>query len=82
MAPWTGFIQVNNVWYYLNGSGAMKTGWQKISGTWYHFKVWAPMSIGRLKTGGKWYDLQDNDAMATGFTLVDNVLYHPNGSVP
>ena len=32
----TGWQKVDEIWYYLTGSGAMATGWQKINGTWYY----------------------------------------------
>lgn len=32
----TGWLNVNGVWYYLNGDGAMQTGWQTIGGVLYY----------------------------------------------
>lgn len=32
----TGWLWLNNVWYYTDPSGAMLTGWQYINGKWYY----------------------------------------------
>ena len=32
----TGWIYVDNTWYYLRSSGAMVTGWFQVNGKWYY----------------------------------------------
>ncbi|MBQ2238829.1 MAG: choline-binding protein D, partial [Lachnospiraceae bacterium] len=41
----TGWLKQSNIWYYLNGSGAMLNGWQQIKGKWYYFYSSGKMAV-------------------------------------
>lgn len=57
-------IHTGGKWYYLSGSGAMKTGWVKLKGTWYYLKSSGAMATGWYKVGSSWYWSNSSGAMA------------------
>ena len=79
----TGWIYVDNNWFYLNPvsdgtRGAMKTGWQAIDGAWYYLNPVSDGTRGARKTSyqmidGKWYFFDT----ATGAMWVNRQA--PNG---
>ena len=38
---YTGWLDLNGQWYYLNAYGSMLTGWINVKGTWYYMDAWA-----------------------------------------
>ena len=51
-----GWAQVDGKWYYLNGSGAMRSGgWMKLGKTWYYLNSSGAMAEGWKKIKGTWY---------------------------
>ena len=54
----TGWIYKENIWYYLESSGAMTVGWQKVGNTWYYMNGKGEMQTGWQKIEGTWYYLE------------------------
>ena len=58
----TGWILVDNTWYYMDINGEMLTGWQQINDVWYYFadngKMAADTWIGNwyVDASGAWAD--------------------------
>ena len=85
----TGFIDLNEAYYYLDESntsniGIMKSGWQKVNGYWYYFNttnddgVAGMMRKGWQKINGAWYYFNYSDGKMASNTWVDG--YYVNGS--
>ncbi|ENZ33606.1 MULTISPECIES: leucine-rich repeat protein [Clostridium] len=85
----TGFIDLNEAYYYLDESntsniGIMKSGWQKINEYWYYFNtinddgVAGMMRKGWQKINGVWYYFNYSDGKMASNTWVDG--YYVNGS--
>src|SRR5690606_7775004 len=51
----TGWIKVNNKWYYMNKSGAMHTGWLELNGKTYYLDNSGAMQTGWVKIDNIWY---------------------------
>lgn len=50
------WISVNNVWYYMNGSGYMQTGWLKEGKDWYYLDANnGDMKVGWVNVNNTWY---------------------------
>jgi glucan-binding YG repeat protein len=64
-----GWVQIDNVWYYILKNGEKALGWHNIGGTWYYFNTkTGAMQTGWLSDGGKWYFLdKKSGAMQTGW---------------
>ncbi|MGI5958671.1 MAG: GH25 family lysozyme [Massiliimalia sp.] len=73
--PYTGWISLNGVRYYLNESGIMLNGWFKIGNTWYYGDNNGHILTGWLKDGNTWYYLNADGSMATGLCEVNGVKY-------
>ncbi|MEY8534233.1 hypothetical protein AALH30_12015 [Blautia pseudococcoides] len=70
-----------NIWYYLNGSGAMQTEWLNLNGTWYYLNSSGAMHVGWIQLNGIWYHLKSNGAMACNESLtISGKKYHFNAS--
>jgi hypothetical protein len=59
----TGWKQIDGVWYYFNGSGAMQTGWIQENGKWYYLEsngVWNPNAVytGLSRYEGYWSNVE------------------------
>ena len=78
--PVTGWINLNNVWYYLNEANCMVTGWNTINGAWYYFDASGSMHTGWLQLNGVWYYMMPSGAMATGWNAVENYWYYFNAN--
>ncbi len=58
----TVWLHQGNVWYYLNGSGAMnKCGWSKVGKSWYYFTTSEALLVNtttpdgyRVNANGEW----------------------------
>ncbi len=70
-----GWKQVNNVWYYFDNNGYMKTGWIHDNGTWYYTDLNGDMQTGIVEVNGKVYYLDKNGAMATGKVEINKQIY-------
>ncbi len=70
----TGWIHMDNGWYYLNPDGGKAvTGWQKIDGHWYYFAEDGVM------TENAWYDgyyFNEKGWMVTGWLQTDVGWYY------
>ncbi|MEH7261186.1 transglutaminase domain-containing protein, partial [Bacillus toyonensis] len=64
--------QVNGVWYYFNGSGAMQTNWQQVNGAWYYFNGSGAMQTGWIQDNGKQYYLESNGVWNPNTTSANN----------
>ena len=76
----TGWQQVGNTWYYLNGSGAMQTGWLKRGSKWYYLNGSGAMVTGWLKSKNIWYYLKESGVMTTGWQKINGKWYYMNTS--
>lgn len=72
----TGWKQINNVWYYFDSDGYMKTGWILNEGTWYYADSTGAMQTGIVEIDGKTYCLNSSGAMASGKVEIDNKIYN------
>ena len=61
--------KMNGTWYFLNGSGAMKTGWVQDGSTWYYLQSSGAMKTGWLNDNGTWYYLNASGAMLANTTV-------------
>ncbi|MBW6410310.1 hypothetical protein [Clostridium weizhouense] len=77
----TGWVSVDNRWYYMNEYGVMQTGWLKLDEKWYYLGEYGVMQIGWMYLSGKLYYLKDTGEMATGWQKIDRRWYYmyPNG---
>ncbi|WP_421017346.1 hypothetical protein [Furfurilactobacillus cerevisiae] len=75
----TGWLLKNNVWYYLNQSGAMTTGWQFVNNNWY-FLGNGGMQTGWQLINQSWYYLTDSGAMENGWVFINGNWYYLSGS--
>ena len=74
----TGWVK-DGSWYYLDGSGAMKTGWLKDNGSWYYLQDSGAMKTGWMKVAGKWYYAYSSGALAINTTTPDGYRVNANG---
>lgn len=72
----TGWKQINNVWYYFDDSGYMKTGWILNAGKWYYTDSAGAMQTGIIEIGDKTYYLNDSGAMVSGNIKINNEIYN------
>lgn len=78
----TGWLELDDAWYYLDAQGVRQTGWVNLGGTWYYLDP----SDGIMKTGwiqvnGIWYYLgSENGAMQTGWLQLGGDWYYLQGS--
>ncbi|WP_270566051.1 Ig-like domain-containing protein [Clostridium beijerinckii] len=83
--PVSGWLNLNESWYYLDNNGYAKTGWIQDNGKWYYLNTATDTTRGRMKTGwiqdtdGTWYYLYSNGSMATN-TSVDGYKIGSNGA--
>lgn len=77
----TGWIQLDNKWYYAQSSGALyNSGWMDVSGTWYYFKSNGEMATGWINDGGTYYFMNDSGTMATGWVKDGKDWYYMSDS--
>ena len=74
----TGWVK-DGSWYYLDGSGAMKTGWLKDNGSWYYLQDSGAMKTGWMKVSGKWYYAYSSGALAINTTTPDGYRVNYKG---
>lgn len=73
----TGWLKLDNDWYYFNNSGAMATGWKKVKGIWYYLEpANGKMAKGKHAINGATYYLAASGAMKTGWNKEDGIWYH------
>ncbi|CUN67413.1 Putative endo-beta-N-acetylglucosaminidase precursor [Turicibacter sanguinis] len=71
----TGWLQLNNKWYYLNAKGIMQTGWLQLNNKWYYLNELGEMQTGWLTLNGKTYYLNPSGKMHSGW-LYDNEKWY------
>lgn len=76
----TGWVKVENKWYYLNSQGAMQKGWVNDNGIWYFLKGDGSMATGWVKDNGKWYYTNTHGTMLTGWQKINGTWYYLNAS--
>ena len=75
----TGWRNIDNSWYYFDGTGYMKTGWIKDKDKWYYLSSNGNMEeTGWIKDGVNYYYLNSDGTMACD-TIVDNCFVDSNG---
>lgn len=74
----TGWVK-DGSWYYLDGSGAMKTGWLKDNGSWYYLQDSGAMKTGWMKVSSKWYYAYSSGELAINTTTPDGYRVNYNG---
>ena len=75
----TGWIQVDDTWFYLKNSGETVTGWyQTLPSVWYYFDGDGRMLTGWQEIEGKWYYLKASGELAVN-TTVDGWRVDQNG---
>ena len=72
----TGWLFVENHWYYMNSNGIMTTGWVAVDGHWYYMDQWGAMCTGWIAVDGHWYYMDQWGAMCTGWIAVDGHWYY------
>ena len=77
----TGWIRIDDNWYYLKSSGAMATGWAKVKNKWYYLDPSnGLMKTGWVQDGSTWYYCDASGAMKTGWVKQGNNWYYCNKS--
>lgn len=78
----TGWVKIEGIWYFFNGSGAMHTGWLLSGGKWYYLDpADGKMKTGVYKVGGDWYLSNSSGAMhANGWVKTADGWYFAAGS--
>ena len=71
-----GWKKVQNVWYYMNADGYMKTGWLEDKGKWYYLKASGAMATGWIKDKGEWYYLNSTGAMLEDWQQIGGRWYY------
>ena len=74
----TGWLQLNNKWYYLNAEGIMQTGWLQLNNKWYYLNAEGIMQTGWLQLDNKKYYLNAEGIMQTGWLQLNNKWYYLN----
>ena len=64
-----GWQKIGGSWYYLNGSGAMKTGWIQPDGNWYYLGSDGVMRSGVTDVGGTLYALGGNGVLLSNIEI-------------
>ena len=72
----TGWLQLNNKWYYLNAEGIMQTGWLQLNNKWYYLNAEGIMQTGWLQLDNKKYYLNAEGIMQTGWLQLNNKWYY------
>lgn len=69
----TGWVSVDNVWYYLNPSGgAMMTGWILVDKSWYYMDpVSGAMAVGWKDINNKQYYFYEDGKLAVSTKTPD-----------
>ncbi len=77
----TGWIKVNDKWYYADNSGiAAHNGWQEIGNVWYYFYADGEMATGWLNDGGTYYYMKNDGSMQTGWVKDKGKWYYLNSN--
>ena len=76
----TGWLSLNNEWYYMDEQGRMTTDWIKYNQKWYFMNQDGTMATGWVKYNNKWYYLNTNGTMATGWVKYSDKWYYFNSS--
>ena len=72
----TGWLYLDNTYYYLNEDGSRVTGWFEVDGQRYYSDAKGAMQKGWLHLNKKWYYLTESGAVAKGWFLVDGTYYY------
>ena len=65
-----------NVWYYFDKDGYLKTGWVQDGATWYYMDKTGVMQTGWVQDGATWYYLSKSGAMKTGWVQDGATWYY------
>ena len=63
----TGWLFLDNTWYWLEPSGLMATGFKLVNGALYHFSQSGSMSTGWFVDDGTWYCANATGAIRAGW---------------
>ena len=74
----TGWLQLNNKWYYLNAEGIMQTGWLQLDNKKYYLNAEGIMQTGWLQLNNKWYYFYESGSMAKGWVERPDGWYYTN----
>ncbi|MBQ9964029.1 MAG: hypothetical protein IJP14_02790 [Clostridia bacterium] len=74
----TGWLFVNDTWYFLKDDGVMVTGWVQLGNTWYYMNAGGVMATGWQYIDGTYYYLNESGAMHTGWLQLGNTWYYMN----
>ena len=61
----TGWIELQNKWYYFDDTGLMARGWEQAGSYWYYFGADHSMTTGWLSEKNVWYYLDKNNGKMT-----------------
>lgn len=76
----TGWVEVNEKWYYMDATGVMQTGWLKLGGAWYYLTKNGDMASGWTLVGGRWYHLGSDGVMKVGWLKDGDAWYYLHSS--
>ena len=73
-------LMQRDIWYYFDGSGAMKTGWIYLGNIWYYLDTEGKMLTGFQDIAGQRYYFNGSGYMLTGWQLIDGKYYYFDAS--
>ena len=72
----SGWVLLDNKWYYYNEDGSVRVGWLNDNGTWYYLRSNGEMATGWELVGNQWYYLNEGGAMTTGWLNNGGTWYY------
>lgn len=63
-------------YYYIPGTGTLKTGWLLWGGKWYYLEADGKMKIGWKQLGKTWYYLNSDGSMRVGWLTYGGKVYY------
>lgn len=76
----SGWVQVDDKWYYIDKDSTIAIGWRHVGGKWYYMNKNGSMLTGWQNIGGKWYYMNKNGDMADRNTYINGTLNRFNSS--
>lgn len=71
-----GWRQINDVWYFFDDFGQMRTGWILSNGEWYYMDLSGAMQIGVIQVEGKIYLFSSSGSRQKSTCIVNGKLYN------